>query len=162
MLAGKLAVFLGFAAVLAFVVVLLATQNSIETRLDCDRAAGTCTITQRELLRTSRFSAPMRGLGPASVRISTGGRKGVVISVWLAMPNGSGYFDDYVTRAQARSDADAINRFLGTTSDPRLTIVRNHRAMYALAWALSAFAAAMVAVLGWVLFVRREPAAASA
>ncbi|HKD16856.1 MAG TPA: hypothetical protein VKG23_03225 [Thermoanaerobaculia bacterium] len=162
MLAAKLVIFLGFAAVLAFVIVLLATQNSIETRLDCNRAAGTCTFTQRRMLHTSEFTVPIEGLGPASFRVSTGGRKGVVISVWLATPKGSAYFDDYLSRGEAQLDADHINRFLGTPSDPRLRILRNHRKIYRLAWVLAAAASAMIGVLGWVLFFRKEPAAVRA
>ena len=161
MLAAKLFVFLGFAAVMAFLIVLLATQNSIETRLDCDRAAGTCTFTQRRLLRTSQFSLPIEGLGPASTRVSTGGRKGVVISVWLATPTGNAYFDDYLTQVEARSDAEHINRFLRTPSDPRLRILRSHRKIYSLAWLFAAVATGMIGVLGWVLFFRKEPAAGS-
>jgi hypothetical protein len=162
MLAGKLVVFLGFVAVMAFVIFLLVTQNSIETRLDCDRAAGTCTFTQRRMLGTSQFPLPIEGLGPASVRVSTGGRKGVVISVWLATPTGSAYFDDYLTRSDAQWDADRINRFLGATSDPRLRILRNHRTIYSLAWVLVAVASATIVLLGWVLFFRKERSAASA
>ena len=157
MLAGKLVIFLGFVAVMVFVIVLLTTQNSIETRLDCDRVAGTCTFTQRRMLRTSEFSLPIVGLGPASVRVSTGGRKGVVISVWLATLTGNAYFDEYLSRGEAQWDADRINRFLGATSDPRLRILRNHRTIYSLAWVLVAVASATIVLLGWVLFFRKEP-----
>ena len=161
MLVGKLVVFLGFAAVMAFLVVLLTTQNSMETRLDCDRAAGTCTFTQRLLMRTSRTSVSIQGLGPASVRVSSG-RRGSVISVWLATARGDAYFDDYLTRGEAQADADHIDSFLKTPSDPRLTIIRDHRKIYGLAWVLAAVSGAILLFLGWVLFLRREPSRRSA
>jgi hypothetical protein len=161
MLVGKLVVFLGFAAVMAFLVIMLAAQNSLETRLDCDRAAGLCTFTERHMMRTSRTSLSIQGLGPPSVRVSTG-RRSSVISVWLATPTGDAYFDDYLTRREAQEDADRIDRFLKTPSDLRLTIIRDHRKIYGLAWVLAAVSSALLLFLGWVLFLRKEPSPRSA
>jgi hypothetical protein len=93
------------------------------------------------------------------VRVSTGGRKGVVISVWLTTPTGSAYFDDYLTRSEAQWDVDRIDRFLKTPSDPRLRIIRNHRTIYRIAWVLVVVASTMIVLLGWVLFFRKESAA---
>ena len=82
--------------------------------------------------------------------------------MWLATPTGSAYFDDYLSRGEAQWDADRINRFLGAPSDPRLRIIRNHRTIYSLAWLLIVVASATIVLLGWVLFLRKEPSAGTA
>jgi hypothetical protein len=155
MLAGRIVVFLGFAAIIAFLVFLLVTQGSLENRLDCDRGEAVCTFRVRRLAGTSTYRANLADLGPAEVRISMGGRRArPVIAVWIRSRAGDFYFDDYLTRAAADADAEKINRFLRTPSVPRFSLDRHHGALYGMGWILAVGVAILLGWLGYVLFFR--------
>jgi hypothetical protein len=157
MFAAKLFVFLGFVAVMVFLVFILWTQGSLETKLECDRGEGICTFTTRHISGTSKAWEHLSGMGPAEVRVSsssTGRRARPVIAVWVKSREGDSYFDDYPTRAAAGADAEQINRFLNTPSLARFSLIRGHAALYWTAWVLSIGVSLMVGGLGYLLFRR--------
>jgi len=146
---------------MAFLMYLLAAQNPIECRLECDRGRDVCVMRDRLLTRTRTFEQRLSGISFAEVRVSSGGRRArPVISLWIRPRSGerAAYFDDYPTREGAQADADRFNAFLRSPAEPRFSLVRNHAAIYGTAWLLAALVSALVGFLGYVLF-RRERAA---
>jgi hypothetical protein len=151
---------LGFAAVLTLVVVLLLYDAPFEYLLDCNRLQGTCTFTQRLLIKSKVGWAPIGSLERAEVRVEP--RRGAPwIMVWVKSksPSGDYFFADYTGRREAEEAAGKINAFLHDPSDGRLVLVRSVRATYWVAWALIPIVAALVVTLAAVLFRSKKPAA---
>jgi len=145
---------------MAFLIYLLASQSSVECRLECDRGPDVCVMRDRLLTRTRTFDQRLSGISSAEVRVSSGGRRTrPVISLWIRPRSGerASYFDDYPTRAGAQADADRFNAFLRSPAEPRFSLIRNHAAIYGIAWLLAAVVSALVGFLGYVLFRREKP-----
>ncbi|MEP6802049.1 MAG: hypothetical protein ABJC07_08935 [Acidobacteriota bacterium] len=155
---AKLVILVGFTGVLIGLAGLLLFDTPLEYRLDCDRRAGLCTFTQRLISKTRTGSAPLASLRQAEIRVSTPRRGAPRISVWIVGIGGPFFVADYAFRAQAGTDAGRIDGFLHDVSVSTLSVRRDGRKTYLLAWGSIAACAALVVVLGLVLFAgQRRP-----
>ncbi len=150
----------GFAAVLAFVVGLLAFDAPLEYSLECNRLSGRCVFTQRLLVSSRTGWVPIDAMERAEVRVAAPRRGAPRIMVWVrSRPAGKDYFfADYSTQAQAQEAAGKIDAFLRDPSDGRFLLTRSVRGMYVLAWVLVPLVALLVVALGAVLFRKPRPA----
>jgi hypothetical protein len=161
---AKVILLFGFAAVLTLVVVLLLYDAPFEYGLDCDRLKGTCTFTQRLLVKSKVGWAPIDSLQRAEVRVARPRRGAQRIMVWVVStaPAGDYFFADSPSRPEAEEAARRINDFLRDRTHARLVLSRTVRATYGIAWALIPVVAGLVVVLAAALFRKKPDAAGDA
>lgn len=141
---------LGFVGVLVAVVALLLTTR-LAAEFACDRRSESCFLTQQELTKTWNNRIPIGAIDRAEVRVPRG--RGGSPQVWVITASGDYYFADYVLRPNADRVAQQINDFLRNSAvDARLVVVEDVRALVWLAWAFVPIVAALLVVLGRLLF----------
>jgi len=153
---ARVAVVVGFAVVLALLVGLLLFDAPLEYGLDCNRFSGSCTFTQRLLIRSKTGQAEIGTLRRAEVRESRGRRGSPRIMVWVTSTGPDWFFADYSSRAEAEAEARKINQFLRDPTDGRLVLTRSVRGIYVLAWVLVPLVAALIVALATTLFSRKS------
>ncbi|MCA1582938.1 MAG: hypothetical protein LC796_16435 [Acidobacteria bacterium] len=146
----------GFAGVLALLAGLLLFDTPLEYALECDRAAGRCTFTQKLVSKTRTGSAAIASLRQAEIRVATPRRGRPRISVWILGTGGPFFVADYASREQAGADAGGIDRFLHDPTLPMLSVRREEAKTYRAAWIFLAVSAAVLASLGVAFFSRRR------
>ncbi|MEP7131682.1 MAG: hypothetical protein ABI914_00870 [Acidobacteriota bacterium] len=153
---AKLFILAGFTGVLLLLAGLLLFDTPLEYRLECARAEGVCTFTQRLVSKTRTGSVPIASLRQAEIRVSTPRRGSPRISVWIIGAGGPFFVADYASREKAGSDAGRIDRFLHGDPAGALSVRRNVERTYRLAWGAIAAAVALVVWLGFGLFSRNR------
>ena len=153
---AKRLILAGFAGVLVLLAGLLLFDTPLEYSLECDRAAGRCTFTQRLVSKTRTGSAPIASLRQAEIRVTTPRRGRAQVSVWIVGTGGPFFVADYASREQAGADAGGIDRFLHDASLPRLSVRRNEEKTFRAAWIFLAASAVLLAGLSVALFSRRR------
>lgn len=135
-------------------------DEPIEYWIDCNRFAGSCTMTQKFLVRSRTASAPIESLRRAEVRARSRGRGRPRNSVWVVSDRSDYFVADYRSRTDAQAAAENINAFLADRNRGRLRITQTDRAMYWVAWGLvpvlAAFVVGIVSVLLWKRPARRD------
>ncbi|HVE12886.1 MAG TPA: hypothetical protein VNI01_05790 [Elusimicrobiota bacterium] len=151
---GKLVVFLGFSSIIGFVTYLVIHDTPIACFLRCDRASDACEVGRRTLLKTSSAALRLSRVRAAEVRVtrSAGGRPSSSVALWLRTDDGDYWVDSYVTADGAEDDRRRIAAFLGSPGEPRLDLERSHRFAYWAGCLGLAFDAALVGVLGRLLW----------
>ncbi len=152
---ARLFVLAGFTGVLLLLAGFLLFDTPLEYRLDCARAAGVCTLTQRLVSKTRTGSVPIASLRQAEIRVSTPRRGSPRITVWIVGVGGPFFVSDYASREEAGRDAARIDSFLHDRSLPRFQLRHDVETMYRVTWGALAVSAAMVACLAYVLFARK-------
>lgn len=147
---ARIALLLGFAAVLAAAAGLLLTSR-LDSTLACDRSSGVCSLTQRRLTSAWSGRLPLAILDRAEVRTRPG--RGASPQVWLVTRGGDYFFADYGLRSSAQTVVGQINDFLQTSApDARLVVEENDRVTYWAGWALIPLDIVLCVGLGLVLF----------
>src|SRR5215471_17532207 len=119
-------------------------DEPLEYWIDCNRFAGSCTMTQKFLARSRTATVPIESLRRAEVRPHSRGRGKARDSIWV-VSNRSDYFvADYRSRADAQAAAEKINAFLADRTRGRLLITQTDRVMYWVAWGMVPVLAAFV------------------
>ena len=150
----RIALLLGFIAVLAALAVFLLTQARLGAALACDRSSGLCLLTQRQLTSSWIGRLPIATVDRAEVRTRPG--RGSSPQVWLVTQGGDYFFATYVLRPSADDVAQQINAFLRTSSpDARLFVREDERLAYWLGGAVIPLDVALCVWLGLALF--RKP-----
>jgi hypothetical protein len=130
-----------------------ALDEPLEYWIDCNRFSGSCTFTQKFLVRSQVATGRIDSLRRAEVRVRTLRRGKTRDSVWVVSDKADFYFADYRSRADADAASEKINAFLRDRSRGRLLITQTDRTMYWVAWGLvpvlAAFAVGVVSVLLW-------------
>lgn len=153
----RVLVLLGFGVALAAVAGWFVLDEPLEYWLDCNRFSGTCTFTQKFVIRTHTTSARVGTLRKAEVRLRTLGKSRIRQSVWVLSDRGDHFVADYRSRAEAEEAAEKINAFLRDPGRGRLLVTRTDRMMYWVAWGLVPISAAfLVAVFS--VFSAKKPA----
>ena len=135
-------------------------DEPLEYWIDCNRFAGSCTLTQKFLARSRTTSVPIDSVRSAEVRLRSRGRGKPRNSTWLITRGGDHFIAEYRSRADAQSAAENIKAFLADPTRGRLRVTQTDRAMYWVAWGLvpvlAAFVVGIVSVLLWKRPSRRD------
>jgi hypothetical protein len=152
----KVSWLLALSAVAALGVGFFVFNEPLEFWLDCNRASGACTFTQKLLGRSRVKTVPVESMHTAELRTGMPRRSIPRTSVWVTTDRGDYFFADYRRRADAEAASEEINAFLKDPTRGRFRITWVDKTMYWIAWGLVPVVALFVVAVASALSARRQ------